>query len=509
MLGDGGQRVARRRTSGARPFSSLPTTSATAPVAERQVVEGLIRLAGEADRPHAELAQLVDAVGTPPTTAKDRCSIAPAAVLVTVAESRAERWPAARRPHAGAFGAAQQRPQVARVGDARRHQQERRLARRPGPAQLFERHGSSGRASATTPWGASVRACASRRARGTVSIGIRRREASSSISSSCGEGSWSSARRTRRTVRRPTARSSSTARRPSTWSPPSSPSAGADAVRPRPALAATTAGSGAGRAGAALPWAGGGHGLSSSTTAMHAMPSARPSAPEPFGAGGLDRHRCAEDPAQVLAHGVGVRSQTRRVRHDRAVRVRAGEALRGGEADDLGQQRQAVGALPLRVGVGEVAAEVAEADRAEHGVGQCVGHRVGVAVAGEPAGTLDRRRRRARADGAGRPRSDGRRCPVRRASSRLRSSAPPAGARRWPGRRGRDLEVAGVARHDRARGRPTSRRAWRRRSAARSRRRLRGRRATRRPGRPGVSAPRRARHDRACAVTVHRTHPRP
>ena len=96
------------------------------------------------------------------------------------------------------------------------------MPRRSGAARSSSATGSSGRASASTPWGDSVRACASSRARGTVSTGTRMRPASSSIRSSCGEGSWSSASMIRRTVRRPTVSSSSTARRPSTWSPPSS-----------------------------------------------------------------------------------------------------------------------------------------------------------------------------------------------------------------------------------------------------------------------------------------------
>ena len=88
----------RRRTNGARPFSSLPTTRATGPSPSGKVVERLVRLAGQADGPHAERAELLSAAGTPPTTAKGRCSIAPAAVLVTVGDSRAERWRGSTTP---------------------------------------------------------------------------------------------------------------------------------------------------------------------------------------------------------------------------------------------------------------------------------------------------------------------------------------------------------------------------------------------------------------------------
>ena len=45
----------RRRTNGANPFSSLPTTSAIRTLAEWQVVERLRRLARQADRPHTQI----------------------------------------------------------------------------------------------------------------------------------------------------------------------------------------------------------------------------------------------------------------------------------------------------------------------------------------------------------------------------------------------------------------------------------------------------------------------
>ena len=149
--------------------------------------------------------------------------MAPAAVLVTVGDSRAERCRGSTTPVTPAHSALRRsaprlRGSVSPAATSRKGA----LPRRSGAARSSSATGSSGRARARTPWGDSVRACESSRARGTVSTGTRMRPASSSMRSSCGEGSWSSASMIRRTVRRPTVSSSSTARRPSTWSPPSS-----------------------------------------------------------------------------------------------------------------------------------------------------------------------------------------------------------------------------------------------------------------------------------------------
>ena len=57
---------------------------------------------------------------------------------------------------------------------------------------------------------------------------------------------------------------------------------------------------------------------------------------------------------------------------------------------------------PLRVGVGEVLADVAEPGRAEQRVGDGVGHDVGVAVAGQAPLALELAPRRAPAAGRGR-----------------------------------------------------------------------------------------------------------
>ena len=234
---------------------------------------------------------------------------------------------------------------------------------------------------ATTPWGDSVRAWVSSRARGTVSTGTRMRAASSSMRSSWGEGSWSSASRMRRTDRRPTLSSSSTARRPSTWSPPSSL---------RPSGRGRRRGSGRPRG----PWRRSGlrawaHTGSSRTTARQAMPSARPSAPRPSARVALTETGAPSTAPQPLHHGRGVGRQARRVGHHGAVGVGAAVALARRHADHLGQQGHAVGPLPHRVGVGEVAAQIAQPDRAR--------------ARRRPARGRRRRRRCAR-PGRGRPR---------------------------------------------------------------------------------------------------------
>ena len=55
------------------------------------------------------------------------------------------------------------------------------------------------------------------------------------------------------------------------------------------------------------------------------------------------------------------------------------------QAEDVAQQRPAVGALPARIAVGEVPAEVAQRERAEQRVGDRVQQHVGVAVAEQAA----------------------------------------------------------------------------------------------------------------------------
>ena len=64
-------------------------------------------------------------------------------------------------------------------------------------------------------------------------------------------------------------------------------------------------------------------------------------------------------------------------------------ALGPGQGAHPGQELEGVGPGPGRIGVGEVPAEIPEADGAEQGVGQGVGHHVGVAVPGQAGHTGD------------------------------------------------------------------------------------------------------------------------
>ncbi len=128
----------RRRTSGARPFSSLPTTERDRTVAEPQVVERLVRLARQAYRPHAELAQLTQSGGHSAHDREGQVLDRPGRRLGH--RGRQSRRAVARQHHAGhpgALGTAQQCAQIARVGDAGRHQQERCDAAAVGSGQIL------------------------------------------------------------------------------------------------------------------------------------------------------------------------------------------------------------------------------------------------------------------------------------------------------------------------------------------------------------------------------------
>ena len=172
--------------------------------------------------------------------------------------------------------------------------------------------------------------------------------------------------------------------------------------------------------------------------------------------------------------------------------------------DHLGQQGHAVGPLPDRVGVGEVPAEVAEADGAQHGVGQRVADGVGVAVAAQAAGALDH-------DAAEHERAvrvlgeavdvdalaDAHAHPSRDASRR--SAAPRSSGSVI-------LRLRGLAGHDPHACRRAPRPAWRRRWPPASGPR-RGPGAARRPGTPGgLDGDQRAAVQRAgdVAGAVHR-----
>ena len=104
------------------------------------------------------------APGMPLTTATGTCSTAPAAAFTAAGVSGAARW--TRDHHTGRTGGAgdaQDRAEVAGVG----HAVERDEERSGTPSSPSKSAGAIGSARASTPWGASVRASAMRRARST------------------------------------------------------------------------------------------------------------------------------------------------------------------------------------------------------------------------------------------------------------------------------------------------------------------------------------------------------
>ena len=126
------------------------------------------------------------------------------------------------------------------------------------------------------------------------------------------------------------------------------------------------------------------HADSISTTARQAMPSARPSVPRPSarvaltetGAPSTARNRSSMAPVWGASRGASATIG--------AVRVGAGEPVPGRHRVHLGEQGDAVGPLPDGIGVGEVPPQVAQTNGAQHGVGERVAHRVGVAVPPRP-----------------------------------------------------------------------------------------------------------------------------
>ena len=87
----------------------------------------------------------------------------------------------------------------------------------------------------------------------------------------------------------------------------------------------------------------------------------------------------------LRAHRGDVRRELRRLRDDRRVDVADRVATLARQRRDVAQQRAAVGALPARIGVREVRAEVAQRERAEERVADRVQQHVGIGMAGEPA----------------------------------------------------------------------------------------------------------------------------
>ena len=124
------------------------------------------------------------------------------------------------------------------------------------------------------------------------------------------------------------------------------------------------------------------------TTALQAIPSARPSAPSPSALVAFTLTGPPSTADQPVGHQVHEGGQPWPLGHHRAVGVDRRPSGPAGELDHVGQDVHAVGPLPPRVGVGSVTTEVAETGRTEHGVGDGVGHGVGVAVPVERPGAV-------------------------------------------------------------------------------------------------------------------------
>ena len=76
------------------------------------------------------------------------------------------------------------------------------------------------------------------------------------------------------------------------------------------------------------------------------------------------------------AHGLDVRHQLGRLRHDGRVDVADGPAQRAHALRHLGQQHARIGALEARIRVGKMAANVAQARRAQQRVDDGVQQRI-------------------------------------------------------------------------------------------------------------------------------------
>ena len=92
-------------------------------------------------------------------------------------------------------------------------------------------------------------------------------------------------------------------------------------------------------------------------------------------------HRQAQRLRDALAHGRDVRTQLGRLRDHGAVDVADLEAGLAHAARDLGQQHQRVRAFETRVGVGEMAPDVAQRGRTQQRVGDGVQQHVGIRMA--------------------------------------------------------------------------------------------------------------------------------
>ena len=420
---DGHQLVAALADQADRPRPSAPSTSAIGPSARGQVVRPRsVAASSSADDPDPELAAAWRAPpGSPPTTPTGRCSTAPAAALVTAGVTCTARCRGSTTPvDACALGGAQQRAEVAGVGDPVDGDQERRRA--PGCRRARSRASASGSgaALASTPCGASVRASAASFARPTsLHRHPRARAASSAMSSRIGARSASAAIQTswtrracpraaararpggpRPARRRPAARCS-TARlgRASRFACAAGPGrCAASAGRRRRRTA--TAGRRACRRRSALTGR-----RATSATAQAATPSPRPSAPRPSVrlpftvTGARRRRRVAACISGVPGASFGASSTTVQSTFAAPSPPRAPARTHGGAARCC-RRRPSVGSVS-----GKCSPMSPSPAAPSSASVQAWAIDVGVAVTGQAALAVEGHARRAREDG--RPRRSG------------------------------------------------------------------------------------------------------
>ena len=371
--------------------------------------------------------------------------------------------------HPRALGAAQERPEVVRIRDPGHHEEEGDPP--PGSGQVLERDGDQGRAQATTPWGVSVRAARSRRPRDTISTRTlagrptaRSRPAAvpapvvghpeatgrcalgraARARPSCPRSDPPRARRIHDGVachgrrRIPGPRSARTTCAPAGTTldrlapgrplPRPAPRAGC----PRPAVLPPLAPPLDRRPGSAMRSGLRRRARPSSTTESAAMPPV--SAPRPSG-----RVALIETSPPTTSHNrraiSAVWGASRgRSRDHGAVGVDHRPPVAAGHVDDRQEQPEAVGAGPARVGVGEVAAEVAR-PIAPRMASARAWVTTSASLCPRDRGTRGWSPRRGRGAGRGRRRTDGMSKPWPMRSD-IRSCGP-AGTRRRRDRRAR------------------------------------------------------------------------
>ena len=154
-LGDGDHVVAARPHEPAEPALLAADDEGDRPSRQVEVVDRPLGLRGEPDGPTPAAARSRSAVGTPPMAQNERCSIAPAAVLVTAGVSRTARCVGSTTPVTPAHSAL--RSSAPRLRGSVTPSHTRRNA--SSVAQLVEgarRHRVAARVDALVPLGARL-----------------------------------------------------------------------------------------------------------------------------------------------------------------------------------------------------------------------------------------------------------------------------------------------------------------------------------------------------------------